>query len=555
MEQIPDPSTPEPYPSPILDVIPDLFPNDHPELSAERREEDSGIVRAAAVLAAGNVASRVLGLAREIVKANLFGTSPLLAAFQAAAYVPTSLFDLIIGGMVNSSLVPVFSDYTDKDKRDELWHVLSMVLSAATIVLLGVILVVELLAPQVAWLVGTVNFTEHGLNDLSVTLIRMTTPAVLFLGIASILTGALYALKRFTIPAFIGAAFNGTIVVVALLNPEEIRSLVWGLLLGSVLQVLLQLPALRDARLRWTLDLKHPAIRRIILLYIPILAGLIVNQLAIMLSYNLAIRTGDQSLNYMSYATTLYQFPLGLVVTALSIATLPTLSRQAAGDLSVFKQTLGDGLRLVLALILPATAGLFALAPFIIGLLFEHGRFTATDTATTALVLRVYLIGMPFAAADQMLVFASYARKDTWRPALVGFIAILIYSLTAVALLGTLGLLSLMVADAVKHVVHTLIMLWLLRRQLGGLAGNPVMRSAVKSLAAAMVTGAAAFAVAQLISELGPAFSRSYLLPVLAGGVAGLLAYTVSVFAFNIKETRALPGLLRRRNTGENSGE
>lgn len=555
MEQIPDPSTPEPYPSPILDVIPDLFPNDHPELSAERREEDSGIVRDAAVLAAGNVASRVLGLAREIVKANLFGTSPLLAAFQAAAYVPTSLFDLIIGGMVNSSLVPVFSDYTDKDKRDELWHVLSMVLSAATIVLLGVILVVELLAPQVAWLVGTVNFTEHGLNDLSVTLIRMTTPAVLFLGIASILTGALYALKRFTIPAFIGAAFNGTIVVVALLNPEEIRSLVWGLLLGSVLQVLLQLPALRDARLRWTLDFKHPAIRRIILLYIPILAGLIVNQLAIMLSYNLAIRTGDQSLNYMSYATTLYQFPLGLVVTALSIATLPTLSRQAAGDLSVFKQTLGDGLRLVLALILPATAGLFALAPFIIGLLFEHGRFTATDTATTALVLRVYLIGMPFAAADQMLVFASYARKDTWRPALVGFIAILIYSLTAVALLGTLGLLSLMVADAVKHVVHTLIMLWLLRRQLGGLAGNPVMRSAVKSLAAAMVTGAAAFAVAQLISELGPAFSRSYLLPVLAGGVAGLLAYTVSVFAFNIKETRALPGLLRRRNTSENSGE
>lgn len=555
MEQIPDPSTPEPYPSPILDVIPDLFPNDHPEFSAERREEDSGIVRAAAVLAAGNVASRVLGLAREIVKANLFGTSPLLAAFQAAAYVPTSLFDLIIGGMVNSSLVPVFSDYTDKDKRDELWHVLSMVLSAATIVLLGVILVVELLAPQVAWLVGTVNFTEHGLNDLSVTLIRMTTPAVLFLGIASILTGALYALKRFTIPAFIGAAFNGTIVVVALLNPEEIRSLVWGLLLGSVLQVLLQLPALRDARLRWTLDFKHPAIRRIILLYIPILAGLIVNQLAIMLSYNLAIRTGDQSLNYMSYATTLYQFPLGLVVTALSIATLPTLSRQAAGDLSVFKQTLGDGLRLVLALILPATAGLFALAPFIIGLLFEHGRFTATDTATTALVLRVYLIGMPFAAADQMLVFASYARKDTWRPALVGFIAILIYSLTAVALLGTLGLLSLMVADAVKHVVHTLIMLWLLRRQLGGLAGNPVMRSAVKSLAAAMVTGAAAFAVAQLISELGPAFSRSYLLPVLAGGVAGLLAYTVSVFAFNIKETRALPGLLRRRNTSENSGE
>ena len=542
MEQIPDPAT-----------TPDEATLVARPLTADGQQttDDSGIVRAAAVLAAGNVASRVLGLAREIVKANLFGTSPLLAAYQAAAYVPTSLFDLIIGGMVNSSLVPVFSDYTERERRDELWQVLSMVLSAATLVLLGVIAVVELLAPQVAWLVGAANFAEPELSALSITLIRLTTPAVLFLGIASILTGALYALKRFTIPAFIGAAFNGTIVIVALLNPGEIRALVWGLLLGSLLQVVLQLPALRDARLRWMLDLRHPAIRRIIRLYIPILAGLVVNQLAIMLSYNLAIRTGDQSLNYMNYATTLYQFPLGLVVTALSIATLPTLSRQASDDLNGFKQTLGDGLRLVLALILPATLGLFALAPFIIGLLFEHGRFTPLDTATTALVLRVYLIGMPFAAADQMLVFASYARKDTWRPALVGFISIVIYCVTALVLLRPLGLLSLMVADAVKHVVHTLIMLWLLRRQLGDLAGNPVLRSATKSLVAAVLTGAAAYGAAFLVTGLfaGPSASPlvPHLVPVVAGGVAGILAYTAAVFALNISETRALPRLLRRR--------
>jgi putative peptidoglycan lipid II flippase len=250
----------------------------------------------------------------------------------------------------------------------------------------------------------------------------------------------------------------------------------------------------------------------------------------------------------MNYATTLYQFPLGLVVTALSIATLPTLSRQATGDLNIFKQTLGDGLRLVLALILPATFGLFALAPTIIGLIFEHGRFTAADTATTALVLRVYLIGMPFAAADQMLVFASYARKDTWRPALVGVISILIYSLTALALLQPLGLLSLMVADAVKHITHTLIMLWLLRRQLGGLAGNPVLRSAAKSLVAAALTGAAAFGAVRLVGQ-APAggLGDSRLLPVVAGGLAGLLAYTAAVFALNIEETRALPRLLLRR--------
>lgn len=542
MEQIPDPATPEFFPPSPLDL-----PPDGPDPGLPDDGENHGIVRAAAVLAAGNVTSRVLGLAREMVKANLFGTTPLLAAFQAAAYVPTSLFDLIIGGMVNSSLVPVFSDYTDRERRAELWHVLSIVLSMATLVLLFIIAVVELLAPQVAWLVGAVNFAEADLSETSISLIRMTTPAVLFLGLASVLTGALYALKRFTLPAFIGAAFNGTIVIVALLNPEDIRSLVWGLLIGSLLQVLLQLPALRDAHLRWALDFHHPAVRRIIRLYIPILAGLVVNQLAIMLSYNLAIRTGDQSLNYMNYATTLYQFPLGLVVTALSIATLPTLSRQATGDLNLFKQTLGDGLRLVLALILPATTGLFALAPYIIGLLFQHGRFTAADTATIALVLRVYLIGMPFAAADQMLVFASYARKDTWRPALVGFISIIIYSLTALILLRPLGLLSLMVADSVKHVVHTMIMLWILRRQLGDLAGNPVLRSAIKSLLAAILTGLAAVWVARLTIGIASGPIITHLLPVVAGGLAGMLAYTGAVFALNITETRALPRLLLRR--------
>lgn len=511
--------------------------------------DSNGIVRAAVILSAGNIASRVLGLAREMVKAQLFGTSPLLAAFQAAAYVPTSLFDLIIGGMVNSSLIPVFSDYATKERREELWAVLSMVLSVATVVLLLVVALVELFTPQVAWLVGTLNFQDEELSAVSIHLMRLTTPAVFFLGIASILTGVLYALRRFTLPAFIGAAFNATIVVVALLWPGEIDALVWGLLLGSLLQLLLQLPALRDARIRWRLNWSHPAIRRILKLYAPILAGLVFNQLAIMLSYNLAIRTGDRSLNYMNYATTLYQFPIGLVVTALSIATLPTLSRQALAHLGEFKQTLAEGLRMVLALILPATTGLFALAVPIMALLFQYGEFTAEDTARTATVLRVYLFGMPFAAVDQMLVFASYARKDTWRPALVGFFSIVVYSVTALLLLRPLGLLSLMVADAVKHIVHALIMVWLLRRQLGGLAGYGVVSSGLKSLLAALVSGAAAYAAVTALATLPlqPDGPGGRLLAVIVGGAVGVLIFAVAAWSLNIQEIRSLSHMLQRR--------
>jgi putative peptidoglycan lipid II flippase len=396
--------------------------------------EDSGLVKATAILAVGNVTSRVLGLVREIVKSNLFGASDLLGAYTVASLIPTTLFNLIIGGeMVSSSLVPVFSDYAEPEKRKELWGLVSTFLSLATAVLLILVILVELFTSQVAWLIGAHEFEDPTLLPLTIDLMRLATPAVLFMSVASILTGVLFALKRFALPAFTAAIFNGTIVVAVLLQPDKIESLVWGLLAGSFLQIILQLPALRDGRFRLQFNWRHPAIRRIIFLYTPIVAGLVVNQAAGWISYRLAITTGDNSVTYMSYATTLYQFPLGLVVTALSMATLPTLSRlstayqnalskedkEAGQRLREYKETLASGLRLAATLIFPATAGLFALAAPITALLFEHGQFLPQDTIITTQVLRLYLFGLPFAALDMMLVFASYARKDTWRPALV----------------------------------------------------------------------------------------------------------------------------------------
>lgn len=533
---------------------------------------ESGLVQAAVVLAAGNVASRVLGMVREMTKANLFGASGLLSAFEIAAYVPTTLFDLIVGGMVNSSLVPVFSEYAAKERRGELWAAVSTFLSVATVALLILLIAVELFAPQVAWLLGAYNLEDPALTAIAISLTRLAAPATLFLSLSSILTGALYALKRFALPAFTAAVFNGTIVVVALLRPEHIDSLVYGLLLGSILQITLQLPALRDARLRWNLNWRHPVIRRILRLYMPIVAGLVVNQAGIFVGINLATRadqatltavglnfaaqTGDASLTYMRYATTLYQFPLGLIVTALSIAILPTLSQQALGALPIFKNTLGHGIRLVLALILPATVGLFALATPIVALLFEHGQFTGQDTEITSWVLRIFLFGLPFAAVDQMLIFASYARKDTLRPALVGVASILVYVTVAVLLLPVLGLLSLMVADAVKHLTHTTLMLLVLRRQIGGIGGQGIPTAALKSLVGALCAGLAAYWVAQASTSVAEAIGASslpaagilgQLFVVAAGGLAGLVVYAAAAHLLQIREAKSLRQLLRRR--------
>jgi putative peptidoglycan lipid II flippase len=521
---------------------------DLPPDTIDPSSQDPGIVRSAAILAAGNVTSRLLGLARETVKANLFGASGLLSAFEVAAYVPTSLYDLIIGGMVNSALVPVFSDYAEKERRQELWAVLSTVLSVASTILLVVVALVIVFAPQIAWLVGANEFDDPALTETAIRLMRMAAPAVLFLSIASILTGALLALKRFVVPAFIGAIFNATVVAVALLRPSQIESLVWGILLGSLLQIVVQLFPLRDATIRWRFDWRHPAVRRILSLYAPIVGGLVINQLAVALSYNLATRTGDQSISYMKFATTLYQFPLGLVVSAVSVATLPTLSRQANGQLKIFKKTLAEGLRLVITLILPAAAGLFALALPIVALLFEHGLFTAQDTETTALVLRFYLFGLPFAAVDQMLVFSSYARKDTLRPALAGVASIVIYLLVAVALLRPLGLLSLMVADGIKHITHTIIMFFIIRRQIGDMSGYGILQTTAKSLVAAVLVGISAYLTAGFMSNLVDVGTLSgKLLVVLVSGGCGLLVFSAMVFLLDLRDAKSLRSLLPGR--------
>ncbi len=549
----------QPVPLPLDEELPPSAP--------QHLGENKGVVKAASVLAIGNVTSRMLGLVREIVKSNLFGASDLLGAYTVAALVPMTLFNLITGGeMVSSSLVPVFSDLASKEKRKELWDVVSSFLSLATAVLLSIIILVYLFTPQIAWLAGARNFSDGSLTAVTEQMMRLATPAVLFLSIASILTGVLYALKRFTLPAFTAAVFNGTIVIVALLRPDHIDSLVYGLLLGSFLQIILQLPALRDGRIRPQFNWRHPALRRILILYTPIVIVLLVNQVAIWISYNLAILTGDNSVTYMTYATTLYQFPLGLVVTALSMATLPTLSQivtayhaaketdasVASARVQEFKQTLAGGLRLVITLVLPATAGLLALAPAIIALLLEHGEFTAQDTAITSTVLRIYLAGLPFAAIDQMLVFASYARKDTWRPAIVGIISVVIYTGTAALLLKPLGLYSLMVADAVKHFSHTMMMLWLLQRHLGGLRGFGISSATWKAVVASIVTGLVAFAVGETAVALLPfnGFLAKLAIVALAGG-GGLLAFLGLVRLLSMTEMqmlhRTLSARLRRR--------
>ena len=492
-----------------------------------------GIAQAAGIIALGSISSRVLGLVREQIIAYLFGASGLVSAFGIAGKVPKMIYDLLVGGMLSAALVPVFSQVAEQEGRPALWALFSRVASLVAVMLAAIVLLLEFLAPQVAWLLGG-GFAPELQTALS-RMIRIIAPAVLLFGLSGVVTGLLYTLRRFTYPAFAAVAFNLGIIVAAplLAGQLDAYSLAVGVLLGSLLQLLIQTPALR----------------RILILYLPIALGLVVSNLQVAIDQRLASSTGESSIAWMDRATTLVQLPHGMVAVAISLAVLPTLARlSAAGDDEGFRQTLGMGLRLVLVLIVPATLALLVLAEPIIALLFEHGRFTAYDTFWSAWALRYYLAGLIFAAIDWPLNYAFYARQDTLTPALVGILSVGVYLAVALLLIRPLGMLGLVLADSAKHFSHAVTMLLLTRRRTGSLADVRLGQTTVKALlAAGAMAGLMAVALNLSSSLVGSTALVGKLIAVVIPGAVGVAVYLGLVSLLRVEEVGLLRAQLRQR--------
>lgn len=514
------------------------------------------MARATGVIALGNVASRVLGLLREIILSHLFGAGAAVDAFNFAIIVPRSLYDLLIGGHVNSALIPVLSEYAARKNRRDLWDLVNALLGIVVVMLSALVLLLEIFAPQIIRLVVDDEATPEVVTQAT-DMLRITAPALMFFSLFAVVSGLLYALRRFTWPAFASTVFNATIVAATILFAGSIgiTAAAMGWLVGAVVQLVLQAPGLRDARLRITFRgmFSHPGVRRIGLLYLPVMASLgldvLVNRT---FSYNLASGTGVKSVGYMNWATTLIQFPQGLVAIAISVAILPSLSRQATdprqSDLSAFKTTLGQGLRLATVLIIPATVGLFVLSGPVVGLIFEHGKFGPLDTVVVSLALRLYLVGLPFAALDLLLTFAFYARQNTLTPAGIGLVALIAYIVVAAVLLPWYGLFALMIADSVKHLIHTGISAYLLARGMGGYGPQRWISTAARTTLAAAIMGALTLGVALVLgAQLPFSGTPAYAMIVLLAGGVGLVSFMVLASWLRLDEWRWLLALARQR--------
>lgn len=512
-------------------------------------EAGPSLARSAGIIALGNIGSRALGLVREMVIADLFGSRGELSAFELASRIPTMTYDLLVGGMLSAALVPVFSEYAARDQRKELWQAVSVIFSLITVMLGGIVLLLEVGAVTAARLIG--EGLGPDLLAVMARLVRLVVPAILFFGLSGVTTGLLYSLKRFTLPAFATAAYNLGIIIAAplLAGWLDIYSLGVGVFVGSLFQLLLQVPGLRGGKIRFSLNLSHPALRQILRLYLPVALGVGIANAQVAVDGRLASYAGDNVAAWMRYATRLIQFPHGLVAVAVSMAALPSLARSSAMRAeAAFRRTFGRGLRMVLALIIPAAMGLWVLAEPVVALVFQHGDFTALDTAWVSLALRGYLVGLIFAAVDWPLNYAFYARQDTLTPNLVGVISVGAYLAVALSWVGPYGILGLVLADSAKHLTHVIAMLVLSWRRMGGLRGlgigSTLLKAVVASALMALVVRAAG---GQIAPAAGGAGTSAWLATVGGAGGVGIIAYLALGWAMQMEELTLIWDALRRR--------
>ena len=466
---------------------------------------------AAALIAVGNITSRVIGLLREAVFAATFGRGVELAAFTAASTIPTLVYDLLLSGAISAALVPVFSRVAARpDARDRL---LSQVLSLLIVVVSGLVLPMVWLAPQlVQWIAGGFDADAQALTT---TMVRWMLFAVPCMVIAGVMTAVLQAQQRFVLPAFVTSVFNvgliiGALAFTPLLGPVALAG---GMLIGAVAQVGLQWYGLRGAHIRWNSNWRDPEISEMLRLYAPVALGMGFSAIGTVIDRRLGSGYGEQVLPTMRYATTLIQFPLGLVAAAVSTAILPTLARlRGDADRETFRTTVAQAITVVVALIVPAAVVLWLVRVPLTGLILQRNAFVAADTQAVADTLLWYIPGLPAAAVDQILLFACYARGRTLAPNLIQGAAIGGYVIGVLVGLPFFGesAQTLAFANSVQWIAHMVLMALLAHRMfdlrrlgLGLVVGQCAMAGAVCAVvvrAAATAAGSSSWpAVVQLV--------------------------------------------------------
>lgn len=500
-------------------------------------------------MAAATVASRLLGVAREIVTAALFGAGDAKAAYVIAYYVPFFVQRLLLGGTLSVVFIPTISRYLAAGDDEGARRVSGSLLTLVLLIGAGMVLLGEVAAPLLVRIAAPGFAGSAGLLPLAVSLTRLTFVAMIFLALSVYVTGFLQAHHAFTVPAAAPLLFNLVIIGGTLvLGPRiGIAGLAVSWILGTAAQFAVQLPRARRLGLALRpVDLSHPAVREIGRLAVPAMLGLAIVEINAYVGRFFAsllpAAGGVNPVAVLDYAYEVIQAPAGIFAVSIATAIFPLLSRRAAAGATADVRATGSlGLRMTLVALLPVVAVIFALSRPLIALIFQRGEFTSASSEAVSAALAAYAVGLPAIGAYYVVTRTYYALHDMATPVRVGIVMVALNAVLDYVLMRLLGTVGLALASSLVALINVGLLLWLLRHRLSGMEGGRLLRTALRA------GSAAAAAVGAMVLAAGWLAAAGLVIQVAVAALAGVAVYVGGCLLLHVEELRVMSGLLRAR--------
>lgn len=530
---------------------------------AEVPPEDStrSFVRNTAVMSVGTALSRVTGFLRLSAMAYALGITEtrLADAYNIANITPNIIYELALGGILTSVVVPVFVEWLQLRGRERAWDVARRLFTFAFVALSAIAVLGIALAPWIVDLYtsGVPEAERVAVRELATFFLRWFMPQIVFYGLGAVATSVINGHRRFAAPMFAPILNNliviGTFAAFALMpgpaaGSHELATsaqrlvLAIGTTFGVVGMTVALWPSLRATgfRLRWRWGWRHEAIRRIVRLASWVIVYVAVNQLGYLVVLVLAARVQGGYTAYSS-AFILFQLPHAIFAVSIFTALLPAMSaRWAERDVEGFRRFLSQGLRATGAIVLPAALGYVVLARPIVRLLLEHG---AADTPASgdlvAGVLVFFAIGLVPFSAFQLLLRAYYSMQDTRTPALVNVGAVAVNTVANLVFFFALDLdvRGLALGHATAYALGAAGLLALIRRRLGGMEAGRVVASFGRTLVAGGLTAITAWLVARWVEQAFGVRTLGWQAVQVAAGVgSGLLVFVIAAVVLRLEE-------------------
>ena len=528
------------------------------------------IARAAGTVMIATVIGQLAGLARSVIVARTFGASPELSAFLYGNRVSETLFLLVAGGALGSAFIPTFTGFLAKDDKDSAWKLAASLARLVTLTLSLLALLAAFFAPQIVRYALAPGFvSEPELFALTVELMRIQLVAAVLFGLGGLIVGILNAHQIFLIPALTPAMYQLGIIFGALvLAPTMgVHGLAWGVIIGAVFYLLIQIPSLYRTSLtdskvsrlwsnvgrRWTPwnlidDFRNSNVRHVLLLMGPRLLGVAVVQVNFWVNAALASNMSADSMAALSYAFALMLMAQAAIAQSVANAAMPTFSAQhALGQRDEMRASLAASLRGIIFLALPASLGLILLREPLVAMLYQRGEFDSHSTELVAWALLWYAAGLLGHSIMEVLTRAFYAQHDTKTPVFIGTIAMglnVVFSFAFAALFprfGWVALGGLALANSLATALEAIALFVVMRKRLDGIEGAHIGRGLVQAAAGGLGMSLAL----AMWNQLGGSLNRW---AAGLGGVAiGGLVYGLIMIVLRVPEIQSLIQFIKRR--------